>query len=83
MGQDDKGDFLMSKRKTKADYWAAIDVLYPKHQMTGIWIGVKDEAHGLCTDNEPSGNGNYGCKRCDAIVMLENRGRKIWPRVGR
>ena len=71
----------MAKRKPDTAYWAAIDLLYPKHRMMGGWGELFKNLKFHCTDNEPSGWGNYGCKRCDAIVMLEKRGRKIWPRV--
>jgi hypothetical protein len=73
----------MSKRKADADYWAAIDLLYPKHRFSGGWGSFFKDQKYHCTDAEPSGWGNYGCKSCDAIVRLEKRGRKIWPRVGR
>ena len=73
----------MAKRKPDTEYWAAIDLLFPKHQMAAGWRALfKDEKH-RCTDKEPNGWGNYGCKRCEVIVRLEKRGRKIWPRAGR
>ena len=70
----------MSKRKTDGDYWKAIDVLYPTHRMGGQWHKLYKE-EGYCTDEAPSGWGSFGCKRCDAIVMIEKRGKKIWPRT--
>ena len=66
----------MSRRKTNSDYWKAIDTLYPSHSDNQRHMHNKS----LCTDDSPNGWGNFGCKRCDAIVMLEKRGKKIWPR---
>ncbi len=50
------------------EYWKAIDTLHPKH---------RDR---YCTDDSPNGWGNFGCKRCQAIIDLESKGIKIWPR---
>ncbi|RKY70965.1 MAG: hypothetical protein DRQ14_08090, partial [Candidatus Latescibacterota bacterium] len=33
-----------------------------------------------CSDDSPNGWGNFGCRRCQAIVDLQETGRKIWPR---
>lgn len=67
----------MSKKKTNSDYWKAIDTLYPSHSANHHYM---HNGKSLCTDDIPNGWGNFGCKRCDAIVMLEKRGNKIWPR---
>ena len=68
--------------KTNEQLWAAIDSLFPKHRMVGQWHEMYKDTKAYCTDNGPSGWGNFGCKRCQAIVNLEKRRRKIWPRVG-
>jgi len=67
----------MSRKKITSDYWKAIDVLYPSHHLNQKHM-YKGES--FCTDDAPNGWGNFGCKRCDAIMMLEKRGKKICPR---
>ena len=59
-------------RKSIEEYWDALDLVFPKH----------DDGHvpSLCNDDGPSGWGNFGCERCDAIHALEKRRIKIWPR---
>ena len=67
----------MSKKKTIFDYWKAIDVLYPSHRDNHRHL---HNGKSLCSDDAPCSWGNFECKRCDAIIMLEKRGKKIWPR---
>lgn len=67
-------------KKTVADYWKAIGLLFPKHRMGGIWHGMYKGTYAYCTDDEPSGWGGFGCRRCQAIVDLEKRGIKIYPK---
>jgi len=56
--------------KNSKKYWDALDIIYPKHNTDGI-----------CCDNLPNGHGNFGCKRCQAIIDLEVKRRiRIWPR---
>lgn len=72
-----KKEYLKRKMKrittnNKNILWNAIDLLYPKHN--------DRYKPPLCTDNSPNGWG-FKCKRCQAIVDLENiRKIKIWPR---
>ena len=68
------------KKKTTADYWKAIDILHPTHRMAGQWHDIYKGTKAYCNDQAPSGWGNFGCNRCNAIVMLEKRGKKLWPR---
>ena len=67
--------------KDPEKYWKAIDAIYPRHHMNGQWHELYENNDGYCTDDEPNGHGNFGCKRCQAIVDLEElQGIKIWPR---
>jgi hypothetical protein len=69
------------KEKTKEDYWKAIDLLFPKHRMAGHGQKCVSGETAYCTDDAPNGRGNFGCKRCQMIVDLEEKRRvKIWPR---
>ena len=62
-------------KKTREDYWKAIDLLFPRHRISSC----ADDTG--CTDDSPNGHGNFGCKRCQMIVDLEKERRiKIWPR---
>jgi hypothetical protein len=67
-------------KKSEEDYWKAIDLLFPKHQMIGQWNELFKNKDSYCTDDVPNGWGVYGCKRCNAIVGLEKRHIVIWPR---
>lgn len=63
------------------DYWKAIDVLFPKHKMAKYWHDIYKNTTAYCSDEMPNGWGNFGCKRCDAIVQIEKRShKKIYPR---
>ena len=63
------------------DYWKAIDVLHPKHRMAGQWHDIYKGTPAYCSDEGPSGWGNFGCARCDAIVGVEKHNhKKIYPR---
>ena len=66
-----------------AEAWKALDVVHPKHRMAGQWHEMYKGTRGYCTDDAPSGHGNFGCARCDAIMAMEKRGMKIWPRSER
>jgi hypothetical protein len=60
--------------------WKALDLVHPKHRMSGGWhlkfAGTKQ----YCSDDHPAGHGIFGCKRCEAIIEFEERGIKIWPK---
>jgi hypothetical protein len=71
----------MKTVKDPEKYWKAIDTLHPKHRMAGMWHEMSKGPDGVyCTDDSPNGWGNYGCQRCQAIIDLDNKGIKIWPR---
>lgn len=44
--------------------WKGIDKVAPKHRIE--LRGTSDD----CTDKEPNGWGNFGCKRCNLIREL-------------
>ena len=67
-------------KKSVERYWKALDLVHPKHKMAGNWHEMWKRTNAYCSDNEPSGHGNFGCKRCEAIISFEERGIKIWPR---
>ena len=67
-------------KKSIADYWKALDLLHPKHRMAGGWHEMFEGRKSYCSDDTPNGHGNFGCKRCEAIITFEERGIKIWPR---
>lgn len=57
----------MNKNKQKK--WNSINVLYPKHKMVGMWHEIYKKSNGsYCSDESPNGWGNFGCKRCQAII---------------
>lgn len=66
----------MKEEFMDADYWAALDLLFPKHKMYDGWSkqfkGTKDEE---CKDHHPSGGGMFGCQRCDMILKLNREGK--------
>lgn len=67
--------------KDTEQYWKAIDALYPQHRMVGWWHTSSKGPNGVyCTDDSPNGWGNYGCKRCQAIIDLDDAGKRIFPR---
>jgi len=55
----------MNKNKQK---WNSINVLYPKHKMVGMWHEIYKKSSSYCSDKSPNGWGNFGCKRCQAII---------------
>ena len=67
-------------KKSVEKYWKALDLVHPKHRMSGSWHEMYKGKSSYCSDDTPSGHGNFGCKRCDAIMAFEERGIKIWPR---
>jgi len=71
----------MSDEEKVSEAWRAIDFLFPRHRSKFAGVAVENACKPcLCCDDSPNGSGNFGCARCDAIVTLENRGLKIWPR---
>ena len=72
---------MKTKDKIK-EAWKAIGILHPRHRMAAGWHEDYRGTDAYCTDDSPDGWGNFGCKRCDAIVALEKGRRKlkIWPR---
>ena len=66
--------------KSVAGQWTSLGKVYPRHRMVGQWHNLYKGTAGYCTDDAPNGWGNFGCKRCQAIVDMEKRGIKIWPR---
>jgi hypothetical protein len=67
--------------------WEAIDALYPFHRMAGQWHKIyKGNSRVYCSDVMPNGWGNFGCKRCNAIMEHfpkwgRNECREDWVKI--
>ena len=58
----------MTIARTSKQKWDAINVLHPFHRMWERWNILYNGTSGYCSDKAPSGGGNFGCRRCAAIV---------------
>lgn len=63
------------KKLTKEEWWKFVDALRPRHRMGGQWHDMHKNTSGYCTDDAPSGGGNFGCRRCDLLYEIEIRSK--------
>ena len=65
---------MKKSKKPLSFYWDFINDMYPKHRMGGRWNELYNKTNGgECTDEEPNGWGNFGCKRCNLIHKIETK----------
>lgn len=60
----------MKKIKGNKRIWEMIDFIHPYHS-TSFKPKVR------CSDSKPFNRGNFGCKRCDLIIYVEQQKNTI------